>query len=177
MSAAGYNAKGIAETLIKEYKTIVEQAAQATAFLNASITSALNQVGGNIVRIDTDGLLKDMMTRPAEYGLTNTTTVVCKESTADPAKPACKPEDQTAASQRLFADSFHPGPTAHKAMSDYILNVLQTPKDMGILTQIVQQQTELALDFIRTESNRHRLQQQSAQSIDTLAAYQKQKGA
>ncbi|EJS91909.1 hypothetical protein AAUPMC_00875, partial [Pasteurella multocida subsp. multocida str. Anand1_cattle] len=33
-----------------------------------------------------------------------------------------------------------------------------------------------ALDFIRTESNRHRLQQQSAQSIDTLAAYQKQKG-
>ncbi|EJS90742.1 hypothetical protein AAUPMB_00905, partial [Pasteurella multocida subsp. multocida str. Anand1_buffalo] len=54
--------------------------------------------------------------------------------------------------------------------------VLQTPKDMGILTQIVQQQTELALDFIRTESNRHRLQQQSAQSIDTLAAYQKQKG-
>ncbi|WP_409138872.1 autotransporter domain-containing protein [Pasteurella multocida] len=176
LSAAGYNAKGIAETLIKEYKTIVEQAAQATAFLNASITSALNQVGGNIVRIDTDGLLKDMMTRPAEYGLTNTTTVVCKESTADPAKPACKPEDQTAASQRLFADSFHPGPTAHKAMSDYILNVLQTPKDMGILTQIVQQQTELALDFIRTESNRHRLQQQSAQSIDTLAAYQKQKG-
>ncbi|MGC6358444.1 autotransporter domain-containing protein [Bisgaard Taxon 45] len=175
LSTAGYNAKALADTLIKEYKTIVEQAAQATALLNARITSALNQEGGNIVRIDTDGLLKDMMTRPSAYGLTNTTAVVCKESTADPAKPACQPEDQTAASQRLFADSFHPGPTAHKAMSDYMLNVLQTPKDMAILTQIVQQQTDLALDFIRTESYRHHFTPQTVQTVETLAAYQKQK--
>ncbi|GJJ80262.1 lipase [Pasteurella canis] len=174
LSAAGYNAKSIAETLINEYKEIVQQAAQATALLNASITSALNQVGGNIVRIDTDGLLKDMIARPAEYGLNNTTTVVCKDSTADPNKAACRPTDQTLASQRLFADSFHPGPTAHKAMSDYILNVLQTPKDMGILTQIVQQQTELALDFIRLESNRNRLMRQTEQTVGTLVAYQKQ---
>ncbi|MDO5055219.1 MAG: autotransporter domain-containing protein [Pasteurella oralis] len=176
LSQAGYDAKGIAQTLIKEYKEIVQQAAQATALLNASITAALNQVGGNIVRIDTDGLLKDMIARPTEYGLTNTTAVVCQESTADPNKAACNPTDQNIANQRLFADSFHPGPKAHKAMSDYILNVLQTPKDMAILVPIVQQQTDLAFDFIRTESNRNRLKLQTEQTVDTIVAYQKQKG-
>ncbi|MGY4677427.1 autotransporter domain-containing protein [Pasteurella sp. P03HT] len=176
LSAKGYNAESIANTLIKEYQEIVQQAAQATALLNASITSALNHAGENVVRIDTDSLLKDMIARPAEYGITNTTTVACAGSTADPNQAACQPADQTVANQRLFADSFHPGPTAHQAMSDYMMNVLQTPKQMGVLAQLAQQQTDLALDFTRTESNRNRFNIQEAETVDTLVAYQTQAG-
>ncbi|WP_424409033.1 autotransporter domain-containing protein [Pasteurella sp. PK-2025] len=172
---AGYNEKYTAKTLIEQYQNILLQASLSTTLVNASITSALNQVGGNIVRIDAEGLFKDMIARPHAYGLTNTTGVVCKKSIATATDENCTPQNQEEADQKLFADSFHPGPVAHKAMADYIVNVLTAPKEMGALNHIAQHQVDLALDFARSESDRNRLARQTAQSLDSIVAYQKDK--
>ncbi|WP_424411394.1 autotransporter domain-containing protein [Pasteurella sp. PK-2025] len=175
LAGIGYDSKGIANTLITAYQGILPQASLSTTLVNASITSALNQVGGNIVRIDAEGLFKDMIARPHAYGLTNTTGVVCKKSIATATDENCTPQNQEEADQKLFADSFHPGPVAHKAMADYIVNVLTAPKEMGALNHIAQHQVDLALDFARSESDRNRLARQTAQSLDSIVAYQKDK--
>ncbi|NBI43154.1 autotransporter domain-containing protein [[Haemophilus] felis] len=171
--SAGYNAEKIADLLIGQYSDVAQQAKFATAILNSRVTEALNQVGGNIIRIDAEGLLKDMIARPKDYGINNTTDVACPNSTAT-AEQSCTPQDPTVADGRLFADSFHPGPKAHKAMADYILNVLQTPKDMGLLAQLTEQHTIQAADFARIESNRNRFIRQTPQTVQALAAYQVQ---
>lgn len=176
LSAAGYDAKGIANILTVTYEGIIPQATLMTTLLNSSITNALNQAGGSVVRIDTDAFLKDMIERPSVYGLTNTTGVACKESIPTTKGSDCIPEDQKSADGKLFADSFHPGPVAHKAMSDYILNVLNAPKEMGALTIMAQYQSDVALDFARTESNRNRLSKQAEQTVDTIVSYQKVQG-
>ncbi|HDR1022355.1 TPA: autotransporter domain-containing protein [Pasteurella multocida] len=173
---AGYNEEFMLKTLTEQYQNVLQQAALATTLLNASITRALNQAGGSVVRIDTDAFLKDMIERPAEYGLTNTTGVACKASIPTTKDSNCAPADQNAADEKLFADSFHPGPVAHKAMSDYILNVLNAPKEMGTLTTMAQYQSDVALDFARTESNRNRLSKQTEQTVDAIVSYQKVRG-
>ncbi|MGC7589613.1 autotransporter domain-containing protein [Bisgaard Taxon 46] len=174
---AGYNTKGIATALTTEYKNVLSQASLLTTFLNSSITNSLNQAGGSVVRIDTDVFLKDMIERPAEYGLTNTTGVACKQSIPTSTEVNyCTPDDQKSADGKLFADSFHPGPVAHKAMSDYILNVLNAPKEIGALTTMAQYQSDVALDFARIESNRNRLSKQTEQTVDAIVSYQKAQG-
>lgn len=176
MSALGYTPEYISKVMIEQYQQVLGQASLVTTFLNSSITSALNQAGGSVVRIDTDAFLKDMIERPSVYGLTNTTGVACKESIPTTKGSDCIPEDQKSADGKLFADSFHPGPVAHKAMSDYILNVLNAPKEMGALTIMAQYQSDVALDFARTESNRNRLSKQAEQTVDTIVSYQKVQG-
>ncbi len=73
--------------------------------LNSQTTAALNQVGGNIVRIDTDRLFADMLASPERYGLANTTAPACSGSTT---QNPCQPADAAQADSRLFADSFCP---------------------------------------------------------------------
>ncbi|MDG6881228.1 hypothetical protein A6A21_01530 [Phocoenobacter uteri] len=175
LSKAGYDAKGIAKALLTAYKKITQEALKVTHLVNANITTALNQVGGNIVRVDADGLVKEMISDPLRYGIENTTAPACEGSTADPKTPACNPADQAVANKRLFADSFHPGTKAHKAMADYILNVVQTPKQMGILIPMLQQQDDVVSDFTRQQSNQNRLTPQTAHTLGSVISYQKQK--
>ncbi|MBR0572854.1 MULTISPECIES: autotransporter domain-containing protein [Pasteurellaceae] len=172
----GIRSKDIEQALNQAYKETVTAAKLTTTILNQQITAALNQVGGNIVRVDADALMNDILSRPNEYGINNTIAVACKGSTADRFQPVCNPTDKNVADKRLFADDFHPGPKTHKAMADYILNVLQTPKDMAVLTPMLQQQNELAFDFTRTQSNLNRQHRQTANTVSPVVAYQNQKG-
>ncbi|MDP8078652.1 autotransporter domain-containing protein [Phocoenobacter skyensis] len=175
LSRYGYDAEGIEKELTDIYKKTTSSAKLATTILNQQVTAALNQVGGNIVRVDADALVNEMLTQPTRYGIDNTVAVACKGSTAKDPQP-CSPAEQKVAKNRLFADSFHPGPKAHKTMADYILNVLQTPKDMAVLTPILQQQNELAFDFTRTQSNLNRQHRQTENTVSPVIAYQNQKG-
>ncbi|WP_373819542.1 autotransporter domain-containing protein [Glaesserella sp.] len=173
LTAQSVTQEALTATLVERYQQFAAQAASATQALNNLTTSALNSVGGNIVRIDTDALFVDMLSRPSAYGLTNTVGSACTSTT----QTICTPTDQSAADAMLFADGFHPGPIAHKAMADYILNVLQTPKDMGVVRQLSQQASENALDFARNESNRSRSYRLPEKTVEGIAAYQHNTGS
>ncbi|MCO4168528.1 autotransporter domain-containing esterase [Actinobacillus suis] len=161
--------KTFTNTLLQQYQQFATQAASATSFLNSATTQALNSVGGNVVRIDTDALFADMLSNPADFGLTNTTATVCASTT----QVVCTPTDQTSADGKLFADGFHPGAVAHKVMADYILNVLQAPSEVSVLPQLALYSTEKTFDFARQQSNSNRLLKQETNTVQGIAAYQR----
>ncbi|WGE53539.1 autotransporter outer membrane beta-barrel domain-containing protein [Actinobacillus equuli] len=167
--AAAIDQKTFTDTLIQQYQQFATQAASATSFLNSATTQALNSVGGNIVRIDTDALFKDMLSNPADFGLTNTTATVCASTT----QAVCTATDQASADSKLFADGFHPGAVAHKVMADYILNVLKAPSEVSVLPQLALHSTEKTFDFARQQSNSNRLLKQETKTVQGIAAYQR----
>ncbi|WP_244298107.1 autotransporter outer membrane beta-barrel domain-containing protein [Actinobacillus vicugnae] len=163
---AAIDRNAFTSTLIQQYQQFATQAASATSLLNSATTQALNSVGGNIVRIDTDALFNDMLSNPADFGFSNTTATVCASTT----KAICTGDEQ--ADKKLFADGFHPGAIAHKVMADYILNVLQAPSEISVLPQLALHSTEKTFDFARQQSNNNRLLKQEAKTVQAIAAYQ-----
>ncbi|QLB21680.1 esterase [Vespertiliibacter pulmonis] len=160
----------ITQALVQQYQQMAQQATQATTLFNQFTTTALNKVGGNIVRLDIDALFKDLLDRPEAYGLTNTVGTACQSTT----QAQCTPTNANA-DQMLFADSFHPNLLAHKVMADYIYTTLNSPKEMAILTRLAEQNSEIALDIARNESNLNRFQRQAEQSVSAISRYQQQK--
>lgn len=165
LSAAGISEAAFNANLQTQYQSFAASATSATTLLNSQTTAALNQVGGNIVRIDTDRLFADMLASPERYGLANTTAPACSGSTA---QSLCRPADAAQADSRLFADGFHPGPAAHQIMADYIINTLQAPQDMAALRRSVMEQSRNVQDFVREESNRQRSNPQAPHQPDGL---------
>ncbi len=125
---------------------IEQVAAMFTDFVNRSITAGVNQAGHNIVRINTNALFEDMIKHPQNYGLKYVKGDACGDKSSAMGQCTSVPAD---ADSYLFADPFHPGPVAHKAFADYVLNVVNTPKAFAVLPTLLQQQTEMSLDHLR----------------------------
>ncbi|MDO4698403.1 MAG: autotransporter domain-containing protein [Pasteurellaceae bacterium] len=159
------------QMLIQQYQQTAGQAAKATALLNEFTTKALNNVGGNVVRLDVDSLFKDMLSRPQAYGLTNTVGVACDTTT----QAQCRPANPTADTM-LFADNFHPNLIAHQVMADYITTTLNSPKEMAVLARLAERNSEMVLDVARNESNANRLHRQAEKTVAAVAHYQQQNG-
>ena len=173
LNQAGISQAAFNASLQQQYQSFTSSASAATNQLNSATTSALNQVGGNVVRLDTNTLFSDMLANPAQYGFNNTTGTACSGSIA---ATLCTPTDQAAADAKLFADGFHPGPKAHQIMADYLLATLQAPADMAALRTLGLQSGAAAADFVRQDSNRNRSNRQPARTLDAVAAYQHDTG-
>lgn len=159
------------QTLVQSYQQAAQQASQATALLNDYTTRALNQAGGNVVRLDVDALFKDLLEHPAAYGLTNTVGEACQTTT----QTQCTPTNANA-DQMLFADNFHPNVIAHQVMADYIYTTLNSPKEMVALAYLAERNHEIALESARTESNLNRLSRQAEKTISAFAQQQQYNG-
>ncbi|VEJ09812.1 SGNH/GDSL hydrolase family protein [Actinobacillus delphinicola] len=129
---------------------VAQAASLLTDLVNRAITESVNQAGHNIVRINTNALFEDMLKHPQNYGLKYIQGDACGDNSSAAGKctPAviAKVKDPNS---YLFADPFHPGPVAHKAFADYVLNVVNTPKAFAVLPSLLQQQTELSLEHLR----------------------------
>ncbi|QIM63000.1 hypothetical protein A1D29_06690 [Pasteurellaceae bacterium Orientalotternb1] len=167
--ASKVNQQAATQLLIQSYLQAAEQAAKATALFNDYTTKALNQIGGNVVRLDVDGLFKELLSQPEAYGLNNTVGVACKSTTTT----ACTTPVANA-DQMLFADSFHPNTIAHQVMADYIYTTLNSPKDMVLLSRLAEHNHDLALNIARNESNRNRLHHQEERTVSAFAQHQRQ---
>lgn len=167
--AAKMDQQTATQMLISEYQKAAEQATKATALFNDHTTQALNNVGGNVVRLDIDALFLDLLSRPDAYGLNNTVGVACKTTTTT----ACTTPAANA-DQMLFADSFHPNTIAHQVMADYIYTTLNSPKDMVLLSRLAEHNHDLALNIARNESNRNRLHRQEERTVSAFTQHQRQ---
>lgn len=173
LSGAGISKAALLSQLQSQYQSFAQSATAATHQLNSATTSALNQVGGQVVRLDTDALFADILANPARYGIQNTTGTACAGSVA---QALCTPADQAKADAMLFADGFHPGPKAHQMMADYLLASLQAPADMVGLRAAAMQSGTAAMDFVRQDSNHNRIRRQPVHTLEAIAAYQHDAG-
>jgi outer membrane lipase/esterase len=104
--------------------------AMVTTF-NSTLKAGLAGLSGsaNVIYLDTYTSIKDEITNPAKYGLTNATTQAC-----DPAKTPqnrallCNASTlisgQTADTHYLFSDDTHPTPYGHLLFATYVLQAM-----------------------------------------------------
>ncbi|RKR76761.1 autotransporter domain-containing protein [Otariodibacter oris] len=162
--------------LDSKYQEVTQNAEQVTALLNTTITKEINHVGGNVVRLDTNGLFKELLSNPAAYGLSNTVGMACPDGTVnlDDFTHSCDTTDNSSDSM-MFADSFHPNVLVHNVMADYIFTTLNSPKEMKILTRLANHNAENAMDIARQESNRNHFLRQDPKTVSAISIYEKQK--
>lgn len=109
-------------------KSLVD--ALVTTF-NATLKTGLDGLSGsaNILYVDTYTSIKDEITNPAKYNLTNATTQAC-DPVLTPQNRAllCKASTlitgQTADTHYLFADDTHPTPYGHSLFALYVLQAM-----------------------------------------------------
>jgi outer membrane lipase/esterase len=105
-----------------------------TGLFNSTLQSGLDQLGGNVVRVDVQGLFLDMLAHPSAYGFTNTGAPACTTASS----LQCTTTTLVApgaASTFLFADGLHPTPAAHLAMAQVVDAMLTAPFKAGTLTE------------------------------------------
>lgn len=124
----------IANQLYAAWQSLSEQASALTDSYNQQEESQLAQLKGNIVRVDINGLFKEILSDPASYGLTNTVGMACPPGVS---AAVCGTSTPGFSSEQafLFADHLHPGPGTHQLIADYIQSILDGPAQVVALNQ------------------------------------------
>ena len=108
--------------------------ALATAYNNA-LFSSLASNGLRVIPIDTFTLLREIMAAPGAYGFANVTGTACQpQITAN--SLTCNPTSLVspdAPNTYLFADGVHPTSRAHQIVSQYVVSVIEGPRQMALL--------------------------------------------
>ncbi|WP_082204247.1 autotransporter domain-containing protein [Winslowiella iniecta] len=126
--------KAIADQLLAAWQHISSQASALTASYNQQQESYLAKMGGNIVRVDVNGLFNELLADPARYGLSNTAGMACPPGVSAAVCGVATP-GFSSAQNSLFADHLHPGPATHQLIGDYIQSVLDAPAQAVALNQ------------------------------------------
>lgn len=124
----------IASQLFEAWQTLSAQASALTNSYNQQEESLLAQQGGNIVRVDVNGLFSEVLSNPALYGLTNTAGMACPPGVS---AAVCSSTMPGFSSEQafLFADRLHPSPATHLLIGDYVQAVLDGPAQVVALNQ------------------------------------------
>jgi outer membrane lipase/esterase len=122
------------------YQEGIDQLKKLTNFYNAEVNLALQGTQANIIRIDVNGLLKDVMQQPEAYGFSQVTEGVCVS--------AISCHLSTPNTTHLFADGRHPDSLAHQMVAQLMYQILAAPQAVSKLTRQVHQQTDRTLTAI-----------------------------
>lgn len=113
-----------------------------SAQYNAALHSALATVSGtHVIEFDTFGLLTDIVTNPAEFGLTNVTTA-CYSGFVDPnpAATECATPDTFA-----FWDRIHPTSRVQYFVGEAFLRAVPAPSTLSLVLAVLLGLTGLSL--------------------------------
>ncbi|PHM45031.1 outer membrane esterase [Xenorhabdus mauleonii] len=118
-------------------------AAAATALTEAYNKRVDDNINGNILRVDFDGLLREAMANPLIYGFGNNLGYACG---AGVAANQCSsksngtgklgPKDFDGSKEFIFSDGFHPSPLAHKIMGQSLKSTYIAPTQVMTLNQV-----------------------------------------
>lgn len=129
--------QAIASQLMDAYKTAAGQALALTNYYNVTEEAALMQHGGNIARVDINGIFQELLTNPGSFGVTNTAGMACPPGVAALECSSSMP-GFSSSQEYLFADHFHPGPQIHTILAQYIQSIINAPMQVTHLVQGVQ---------------------------------------
>lgn len=112
---------------------------QVVNLFNAALIGGLDQVGGNVIRVNIYALLNEVIANPALYGLTNVTQPACTTTLGgQPYALFCTPETLVtpdAASTFLFADFSHPTTAGHKLVAQLVASMIEGPQMIASLAE------------------------------------------
>jgi outer membrane lipase/esterase len=113
------------------------QAAAISAFtqnFNATVAAGLDSLGVQTIRLNTYGLLSEVLTQPSVYGFTNVTQRACGPTPAliCTAANLVTPD---AAQTYAFADGDHPTTALNAIFGQYAYSVVAAPQQMGVLAE------------------------------------------
>ncbi|MDE9551888.1 autotransporter outer membrane beta-barrel domain-containing protein [Xenorhabdus bovienii] len=134
----GLNADEVEKQLNAEYKVANEGATKLTNNYNNLVDDKISQSNGNIMRVDANGLLKEVIANPLIYGIENTLGYACaqgKEAKECSATDATDPQYDKS-KPFLFTDNFHPTPLGHLILGQYIESIYTAPSQVMTLNQV-----------------------------------------
>ncbi|PHM33545.1 autotransporter domain-containing protein [Xenorhabdus innexi] len=118
--------------LITAYDGASEGATRLTDGYNEKVDTEISKSGGNILRADVNGLLKEVIDNPLPYGISNTLGYECPQGVS--ASICTIKEDK--GRKFLFSDHFHPTPLAHEIIGQYIESIYIAPSQVMTLNQV-----------------------------------------
>jgi len=101
---------------------------------NSTLIAGLDQLGGNVIRLDVSKFLNEIVANPAAYGIANVTTPACG-ATASLLCTSANLVTPDAATTFLFADGVHPTTIGHVALAQYAESFIEGPGKMAALAE------------------------------------------
>jgi outer membrane lipase/esterase len=124
----------LSKGLIAAYDALKSVASDLTDTYNTTEDIALANTGGNIARVDINGLFNEVIADPALYGFANTAGMACPVGTSASECTSNLPGFDSSKSF-LFADHFHPTPQAHALIAEYMQSVINGPLEVTALNR------------------------------------------
>ncbi|WP_340618177.1 autotransporter outer membrane beta-barrel domain-containing protein [Xenorhabdus entomophaga] len=145
----GASAKEIEKELIEQYEKANKGASKLTDTYNNLVDEKISQSNGNILRADVNGLLREVMSNPLNYGFDNNLGYACGVGVnADKCTSQKEGENFDSSKQFIFSDNFHPSPLAHKIMGQYIESIYVAPSLVLTLNQVNRAPVKSALSSL-----------------------------
>ena len=102
-----------------------------SAFFNSTLSSGLDALHVDVIRLNVFSLLNEVVADPATYGFTNASSPACTvPSLLCTSSTLVTPN---AAQTYVFADGVHPTTAGHQVIADYAASVLEAPQKIGLL--------------------------------------------
>lgn len=124
----------LSKGLIAAYDALKSVAGDLTDTYNTTEDIALAKTGGNIARVDINGLFNEVIADPNLYGFANTAGTACPVGTSASECTSNLPGFDSSKAF-LFADHFHPTPQAHALIAEYMQSVINGPLEVTALNQ------------------------------------------
>lgn len=105
-----------------------------TGLYNSTLMAGLDQLGGNVIRLDVSKFLGEVLANPSAFGILNVTTPACGATPALLCTSAnlVAPD---AATTYLFADGVHPTTIGHVALAQFAESFIDGPIRMAALAE------------------------------------------
>ncbi|CDH04118.1 Lipase 1 precursor (Triacylglycerol lipase) [Xenorhabdus bovienii str. oregonense] len=134
----GLNADEVEKQLNAKYKVANESATKLTNDYNNLVDEKISQSNGNIMRVDANGLLKEVIANPLIYGIENTLGYACAQGKEAKECSATDATDSQYDKSKpfLFTDSFHPTPLGHLILGQYIESIYNALSQVMTLNQV-----------------------------------------
>lgn len=110
---------------------------QLSGLFNTALWSTLDQTGVNAIRLNSAGLLNEVLGNPSAFGIANATTRACTVP-AQNTIALCTSSTLVAGANPntwFWADGQHPTPAIHNLMAQYAQSVIVAPQEVSILGQ------------------------------------------
>jgi outer membrane lipase/esterase len=114
---------------------------------NTLLADGLRKENLEVIAININGLMKEIIANPIQYGISNTSTPACNTSSS----LICTPADLAAvdaASTYFFADGVHPSTATHAIIAQYAIATIEAPTQMAQLVNIGMQNARSQLTVL-----------------------------